>query len=221
MERRIPPSPPFAQGGADSVEVAVSSFEVGGADDTNSCVPPFEKGGTGGIPDYDRKLALTDFAARLKSNASTLRKRQTDAEQCLWLQLRRDQLGVRFLRQRPLGQYIVDFYAPKARLVIELDGSQHMDDPKQRDKDQRRDAWLRSRGLKVLRFDDRQVLTETRAVMEVIFKVVEEAVRRGIPPSPPFSKGGEPRCVTEGSLPFVKGGQEGFDDASQTDPLQD
>jgi very-short-patch-repair endonuclease len=164
---------------------------------------------------------MDEYEPRLKGFARNLRAHQTEAEARLWLQLRRDQLGVRFLRQRPLGQYIVDFYAPKARLVIELDGSQHMDDPKQRDKDQRRDAWLRSRGLKVLRFDDRQVLTETRAVMEVIFKVVEEAVRRGIPPSLPISKGGEPRRVTEGSLPFVKGGQEGFDDASQTDPLQD
>ena len=218
MERRIPPSPPFAKGGVDGAEVTA---------------PPFGKGGTGGIPDYYRKLALTDFAARLKSNASILRKRQTDAEQCLWRHLRRDQLGVRFLRQRPLGQYIVDFYAPKARLVIELDGSQHVDDPAQREKDKCRDAWLSSRGLRVLRFDDRQVLTETQAVLEVIFNVVKHAVGGGIPPSPPYAKGGEPQTLAEGFLPLEcvavaaeqatlqprpapcgqKGGQKGFNNS--------
>ncbi len=220
MERLIPPSPPFSKGGANGAEAAV---------------PPFEKGGTGGIPEYGRNLALTDFATRLKPNASNLRKRQTEAEQCLWRHLRRDQLGVRFLRQRPLGQYIVDFYAPKARLVIELDGSQHVDDPVQREKDKCRDAWLNSRGLRVLRFDDRQVLTETQAVLEVIFSVVKHAIGGEIPPSPPFAKGGEPQTVTEGSLPLEcvavaaeqaalqprpapcgqKGGQEGFNNPGQ------
>ncbi len=215
MERRIPPAPPFSKGGIDGAEVTV---------------PPFEKGGTGGIPDHERKLALTDFAARLKPNARNLRKRQTDAEQCLWRHLRRDQLGARFLRQRPLGQYIVDFYAPRARLVIELDGSQHIDDPVQREKDKCRDAWLNSRGLRVLRFDDRQVLTETQAVLEVIFSVVKHALDGGIPSGPlyprtgAFAKGGEPRAIqkgrepqasVEGSLPLEKVGQEGFNNLGQ------
>jgi very-short-patch-repair endonuclease len=133
----------------------------------------------------------------------------------LWRHLRRDQLGARFLRQRPLGQYIVDFYAPKARLVIELDGSQHIDDPVQREKDKCRDTWLNSRGLRVLRFDDRQVLTETQAVLEVIFSVVKHAIDGGIPPGPPFSKGGEPQPLAEGSLPLEKGGQEGFNNLGQ------
>jgi hypothetical protein len=117
---------------------------------------------------------------------------------------------VRFLRQRPLGQYIVDFYAPKARLVIELDGSQHIDDPVQREKDKCRDTWLNSRGLRILRFDDRQVLTETRAVLEVIFGAIKHATGGEIPPSPPFAKGGEPQPLAEGSLPLEKEGQEGF-----------
>jgi very-short-patch-repair endonuclease len=219
MERRIPPSPPFAKGGVDGAEVTV---------------PPFEKGGTGGIPPNERKLALTDFAARLKPNARNLRKRQTDAEQCLWRHLRRDQLSVRFLRQRPLGRYIVDFYAPKARLVVELDGSQHMDAPAIKAQDEIRDAWLRSQGLQVLRFDDRQVLTETQAVLEVIFQAVGHASVAEIPPSPPFPKGGEnlqpsiegsspcgkegePQTVAEGSPPLKKGGQRGFSDASTPD----
>ena len=160
---------------------------------------------------------MDEYEPRLKPFARQLRARQTDAESRLWFHLRRDQLGVRFYRQRPFGQYILDFYAPKARLVVELDGSQHVDDPAVRKRDELRDLWLRSQGLKVLRFDDRQVLTETRAVMEVISKAVVEVCPGGIPPSPPFPKGGEPQRVTEGFLPLEKGGQVGFNKPGITD----
>jgi very-short-patch-repair endonuclease len=181
---------------------------------------------------------MDEYEPHLKPYARNLRTHQTEAETKLWLHLRRDQLGVRFYRQRPLGQYILDFYSPKAKLVIELDGSQHTDDPGQRQADRMRDAWLMSQGLGVLRFDDRQVLTETEAVLEVIFSVVRKATGDEIPPIPPFAKGGEPQthdegphtlqqggepqaCI-EGSLPFVKppfgdkGGQEGFSGAPST-----
>ncbi len=116
--------------------------------------------------------------------ARGLRRRMTDAEQSLWRRLRNDQLGVRFYRQKPLGPYIVDFYSFQARLVIELDGSQHGDDPSIRKQDESRDAWLCSRGLRVLRFNDRQALTETQAVMEVIFREVEAGRLGKIPPGP-------------------------------------
>ncbi|MBI5331262.1 MAG: DUF559 domain-containing protein [Betaproteobacteria bacterium] len=184
------------------------------------------------MPEAQQPLHLTDFDPHLKRYARNLRSHQTDAEQHLWQRLRRDQLGVRFLRQRPLGQYIVDFYAPAVRLVVELDGSQHYDDPVQREKDVRRDAWLGSQALRVLRFDDRQALLETAAVLEVILAAVREATVAEIPPSPPFSKGGapdEPAPVAEGALPlekggdkpeppFPKGGQGGFSDASPSAP---
>ncbi|MCP5277410.1 MAG: DUF559 domain-containing protein [Thiobacillus sp.] len=172
---------------------------------------------------------MTEYEPRLKPLARNLRSRQTEAEQKLWSHLRRDQLGVRFYRQRPLGPYILDFYAPKAQLVVELDGSQHVDDPTQRRKDTQRDAWLDAQGIRVLRFDDRQALTETEAVLGVIFQAVRDGSAAGIPPNPPLQKGGEPRqTIAEspptlgeippqsiaGSLPLAKGGQEGFDGAS-------
>ena len=54
----------------------------------------------------------------------------TDSENVLWLRLRRKQLlGVQFYHQKPIGNYVVDFFAPRARLVVEVDGSQHMEDP--------------------------------------------------------------------------------------------
>jgi len=100
----------------------------------------------------------------------------TDAEQRLWQRLRRKQiLGVQFYRQKPLLTYIVDFYCAKASLVIELDGSQHLE-PVARRRDAERDAALAGLGLRVLRFDDRQVLTEMDSVVEVIYGVVEERI---------------------------------------------
>jgi very-short-patch-repair endonuclease len=113
----------------------------------------------------------------------------TEAEQKLWLYLRGKQiLGIQFYRQKPLGPYIVDFYAPAARLVIELDGSQHLE-PEHARRDADRDACLSAQGLLVLRFDNLQVLKETEAVLEVVLRVCSE---RQIPPAspPPFSKVG-------------------------------
>ena len=116
------------------------------------------------------------YAPHLKYFARKLRSGMTDAEQRLWSRLRRKQLhGVQFYRQRPLGHYIVDFYAPAAKLVVELDGGQHFE-PAGIRRDQRRDAWLRSVGLHVLRFDDRQVLLETDLVLEAIWQAMN--VRR-------------------------------------------
>jgi len=177
--------------------------------------PPFLKGGPRGIPAASKTASLNEYEHRLKPLARNLRSHQTEAEQKLWFHLRRDQLGVRFYRQHPLGPYILDFYAPKAKLVVELDGSQHFDDPGQRQKDAQRDTWLNAQGIRVLRFNDRQALIETEAVLEVILKAVRDGTAVEIPPCPPLRKGGEiPQAVTEGSLPFLKEGQEGFKGAS-------
>jgi very-short-patch-repair endonuclease len=130
---------------------------------------------------------MLPYDPRLKSNARSLRARLTDAEQRLWARLRRKQiLGVQFYRQKPIGTYIADFYAPGGQLVVEVDGSQHLE-PSQAEHDRRRTAYLKRQGLRVLRFTDRQVLLELDAVMEEIYRVIEDRN----PPSPPFSKGGD------------------------------
>ncbi len=68
------------------------------------------------------------YNTRIKSRARLLRANPTDAERRLWGRLRRKQiLGVQVYRQKPIGNYIADFYAPAARLVIEVDGSQHFE----------------------------------------------------------------------------------------------
>lgn len=110
----------------------------------------------------------------LKQFSRSLRSNMTDAEQHLWQRLRNRQIcGVQFYRQKPLQSFIVDFYCPRAKLVIELDGAQHLE-AEHRIKDAARDEELAKFGIKTLRFDDRQVLTETDAVMDVIFRVVTD-----------------------------------------------
>ncbi len=98
----------------------------------------------------------------------------TDAERRLWACLRRKQIErVQFYRQRPIGSYVADFYAPAARLVVEVDGSQHMK-AKGQVCDRTRTAFFASRGIRVLRFDNRQVLVETSAVLDEILRVVRQ-----------------------------------------------
>jgi len=93
--------------------------------------------------------------------AKTLRANPTDAQNLLWLRLRRKNLGtLRFCRQQPIGPYIVDFFCSSAKLVIELDGDQHG----RKDViayDDVRAGFLRERGYRVLRFSNRDVLKNT------------------------------------------------------------
>jgi very-short-patch-repair endonuclease len=100
----------------------------------------------------------------------------TDAEQLLWFHVRRKQLlGIQFYRQKPVGPFIVDFYAPAVKLVLELDGSQHFEGEHAR-RDAQRNAALAELGLCVMRFDNLQVLTETEAVLEEIHRVCKERI---------------------------------------------
>ncbi|MNR12151.1 hypothetical protein D3C85_1284910 [compost metagenome] len=131
---------------------------------------------------------MLPYNRRLKPLSRQLRNDMTDAERRLWACLRRKQLGgLQFYRQKPLAGYIVDFYCAAARLVIELDGSQHHA-PEAIEYDRQRTRELEALGLRVIRFDNRQVLRELPGVLEVIGDAV------GIPPGPPFAKGGVDRC---------------------------
>ena len=129
------------------------------------------------------------YKAQLKLKARQLRKNMTDSERVLWSRLRGKQVsGVQFYRQKPIGEYIVDFFAPRTKLVIEVDGSQHMEG-EQAEKDEQRDEYLATVGLKVLRFNSREVLEETDAVVEVIYRTMAERINRKIPLDPPLRKG--------------------------------
>ena len=124
---------------------------------------------------------MIEYNRKLKERARHLRTEMADSEPALWKRLCRKQLqAVQFYRQKPIGNYIVDFYAPKAKIVVEVDGSQHMES-EQAAQDLRRDAFLASQGLRVLRFDDLQVLKEIEGVMEVIVRAISESLQANPP----------------------------------------
>lgn len=107
-----------------------------------------------------------------------LRNSMTDAEQRLWNSLRgRQMCGLKFRRQHPFGDYILDFVCLEARLVIEVDGGQH--DERAAD-DAIRTAALAHAGFKVLRFWNNEVLCDTEAVKETIWRALQQT------PSPPW-----------------------------------
>lgn len=98
----------------------------------------------------------------------------TDAELLLWKRLRSKQIhGLQFYRQKPILNYIVDFYCPSANLVIECDGGQHYTD-EGLEADRVRDEALAELGLMVLRFDNLQILNEIDGVVEMVFEIVRQ-----------------------------------------------
>ncbi len=99
--------------------------------------------------------------------ARQMRRDATDAERVLWQRLRANRLADgKFRRQQPIGPYIVDFVCLAARLVIEVDGGQHLGSTS----DAERDVWLREQGFTVLRFWNDDVLARTESVLEEILR---------------------------------------------------
>jgi len=104
--------------------------------------------------------------------ARELRRNMTESERKLWHSLRDNQLGVRFRRQVPVGHYIVDFLSRKCKLIVELDGSQHYS-KKGLIYDSERDDYLQKRGFLVLRFSDRELLTNNQGVRQIIYEHIQ------------------------------------------------
>jgi len=110
------------------------------------------------------------YKQNLKTLSRGLRKNLTDAEKLLWLRVRRKQIKNRqFFRQKPIGEYVVDFYCKDCRLVIEVDGGQHYED-KNIIKDQNREQYLKGLGLKIMRFSNIDVSKNINSVMDKIYK---------------------------------------------------
>ncbi len=118
----------------------------------------------------------------MTERARALRNAMTDAERCLWAELRGDRLGVRFRRQLVIDRrYIADFCAPTLQLVIEVDGGQHADSVG----DVERTAYLERCGYHVMRFWNHDVLCATEAVVTAIYdRAALRAEDRASPPSP-------------------------------------
>ena len=128
--------------------------------------------------------------------ARRLRKTQTHSETYLWTLIRDRQLdGLRFRRQVPIGNYVVDFACLSARLIVEVDGGVH--DLRTYD-DARRDVWLRSQNFTVVRVRNAQIMDRPH---EVVAKIRAVATRSSPPLPSPISGEGGSRSETDGGLP--------------------
>jgi very-short-patch-repair endonuclease len=124
------------------------------------------------------------YNPELKQRARELRKQGVLSEVLLWNQLKGKKLhGYQFMRQKPIGAYIVDFYCSKLGLVIEIDGESHSG---KFDYDMRRQQFLESMGLAVLRFNDTEVKKDMDNVMMAIDGWIADRAEQ--PPLSPFSK---------------------------------
>ncbi|MFH1193272.1 MAG: DUF559 domain-containing protein [Candidatus Jorgensenbacteria bacterium] len=116
----------------------------------------------------------------LNAYAKKLRKGGNLAEVALWHELKQDKLGYRFLRQRPIGKYIVDFYCHSLNLLVEIDGAASHDN--RVEKDEMRQNALESLGVKIVRFRDSDVRYNLASVVE---SIKSEILRLGGKHSPP------------------------------------
>lgn len=144
-------------------------------------------------PQGGREYNKRQYSLFAKIKAKELRKNMTDAEQILWYFLRANRLfGLKFKRQQPIGNYIVDFVNFQNKLVIELDGSQHNENINI-EKDNERTKFLESNGYKVLRFWNNDIFENIEGCIESIID------------SLPSSSGEFERGVVSGSLPPLRG----------------
>ena len=110
--------------------------------------------------------------ARLKL-ARRLRRDMTIAERKLWSLIRQNKLGIHFRRQVPIGPYVADFYSRQAKLVLEVDGSQHLQE-EYLQKDIQRKIFLEKRGYKILRFNNLEILNNPEGVSKQIMEYLSK-----------------------------------------------
>ncbi len=113
------------------------------------------------------------FNRQSKTRRQQLRSNVGEPERLLWQALRHNQLNAKFRRQHGIGDYIVDFYCPTQRLVIEIDGVTHEAVAAQQ-RDQRRDEFMKSLDIRVLRFSNAQVMQEKEAVLQSILIALQQ-----------------------------------------------
>jgi len=109
--------------------------------------------------------------SKTRTHAIELRKELTPAEHKLWAMIRNDRLGVNFRRQHAIGIYIPDFACIEKKLIIELDGSQHLE---QEEYDKERTKYLESQGYKVIRFWNNDVMNNIEGVILAIMYALEK-----------------------------------------------
>ena len=127
------------------------------------------------------KAPTWQVSTRQRERARALRRNWTDAERTIWNAVRARRLaGANFRRQTPIGPYIVDFVCHDTMLIVEIDGGQHFESERLK-RDVRRDAYLSSKGFRVLRFNNHDVMTNRQGVLETIATAVAHALSPPLP----------------------------------------
>ena len=119
---------------------------------------------------------MENYNSKLKNNARVLRKNMTKEEKHLWYDFLRD-YPIKFTRQKPIGNYIADFYCFRAKLVVELDGSQHYSDTGMT-YDSARNNYMEQTGLKVIRISNLDIWNNFNGVCEYIDKITKNRLNR-------------------------------------------
>ena len=136
-------------------------------------LPLAGEGWGGGLKMNHEQKPSWRVTSKQRNRARALRKNLTDAERAMWAMLRGHRLnGLRFRRQFPIGPFIADFVCLTARLVIEIDGGQHFSDDAEM-RDARRTVLIESKGFRILRFSNHDVLTNRSGVLETIAAAAE------------------------------------------------
>jgi very-short-patch-repair endonuclease len=121
------------------------------------------------------------YNRKLKPTARTLRKNMTDSERLLWSRIRRKQLkGFQFYRQKVVGNYIVDFYCPSAKIIVEVDGGQHYEEEGRR-KDELRDSHMFELGFRVLRYSSWDVMNNLVGIVDDIWDHLPSSESPSVP----------------------------------------
>jgi very-short-patch-repair endonuclease len=107
---------------------------------------------------------MLPYDKRLIERSRQLRNEMAPAEQYIWERLKKKQLGCWFYRQKPIGVFVADFYCPHAKLVLEIDGGQHFSKEALK-YDRERSAYFVSIGLRILRFSNKEVLSNIITVL--------------------------------------------------------
>ncbi len=148
---------------------------------------PPDKGGWGvNLPDNSEQGRYIRYNPTLTEKERQNRRNPTPAENKLWFEVLRDRqlAGAKFTRQKPLGEYIVDFYCAELTLAIEIDGDSHAE---QAEYDRRRTAHLNRLGIDLVRYSNRDILTNLDGVHSDLAKRIQN--RREKPPKSPLSGG--------------------------------
>ncbi len=144
------------------------------------CIPP-DKGGKGGLTSHLTKGGHVPYNQALTERARENRKNPTPAEKKMWFEILQNKrlTGLKFTRQKPLAQYIVDFYCADLMLAIEIDGDTHAS---HEDYDRQRTAELNGVGIEVIRYTNREIRNDIDGVYSDLSTRVKDILKKKTTP---------------------------------------